>query len=88
MVLYWEEMQKVFYQLKAIEKELLDMYEFCMGMRLPAHSFFLVLEDLHIHFSDVEDNLASISIPALSGEFRPKDDEKVLTRNPLLLAKL
>lgn len=88
MVLYWEEMEKVFKQLQDIEQELLALYEFCMSMHLCAWQVFDSLEDLHIRFSEVEDKLAAIRIPSLSGEYRPRDDEKVLTRNPLLLAKL
>lgn len=88
MVLYWEEMEKVFSELKAIEQELLELYEFCMAMRLNAYEVFECLEDIHCRFSDIDDKLCSISIPALSGEYRPRDDEKVLTRNPLLMAKL
>lgn len=88
MVLYWEDMERVFAELKAIEQELLDLYQFCMSMQLAAHEIFETLEDLHVHFSELEDKLASIPIPTKSGEFRPLDDEKVLTRNPLLLARL
>lgn len=88
MVLYWEEMEKVFKQLQDIEQELIAMYEFCMSMRLNAYEVFDVLEDLHIRFSELEDKLAAIRIPSLSGEFRPRDDDKVLCKNPLTLAKL
>lgn len=88
MVLYWEEMEKVFKQLSDIEQELLAFYEFCMGLRMEAHEVFILLEDIHARFSEVEDKLAAIRIPSLSGEYRPRDDEKVLKRNPLLLAKL
>ena len=88
MVLYWEEMESVFSQLKAMEEELLALYEFCMSMRLCAYEVFEVLEDLHIRFSELEDKLAAIRVPAFTGEYRPRDDEKVLTRNPLVLAKL
>lgn len=88
MVLYWEEMEKVFKQLQDIEQELQAFYEFCMSMRCCAWQVFELLEDLHLRFSEVEHELAAIRIPSLSGEFRPRDDDKVLTRNPLLLAKL
>lgn len=81
-------MEKVFKQLQDIEQELLAMYEFCMGLQLEAHQVFELLEDIHIRFSELEEKLVAIRIPALSGEYRPRDDEKVLTRNPLLLAKL
>lgn len=88
MVLYWEEMQKVFEQLQELEQELLVFYEFCMGLQMEAHQVFELLEDIHIRFSELEEKLVAIRIPSLSGEYRPRDDEKVLTRNPLLLAKL
>lgn len=49
----------------------------------------LVLEDIHLHFCRIEDSLALIRIPdPVTGEYRPQDDDKVLIRNPLLLAKL
>lgn len=88
MVLYWEEMESIFSQLKDIEQELLAMYEFCMSLRLNAYEVFEVLEDLHIRFSELEDRLAAIRILTETGEYRPRDDDKVLTRNPLVLAKL
>jgi hypothetical protein len=81
-------MESVFSQLQAIEQELLAMYEFCMSMRLCAYEVFESLEDLHIRFSELEDKLAAIRVPAFTGEYRPRDDDKVLTRNPLVLAKL
>jgi hypothetical protein len=88
MVLYWEDMETCFAELKAIEQELLDMYQFCMSMQLSAYEIFDSLEDLHVHFSELEDRLASLAVPTSSGEFRPLDDDKVLTRNPLLMARL
>lgn len=88
MVVYFEEMEKVFAELMAIEQELLAMYEFCMGLRFDAYQVFEILEDLHIRFSDIEDRLVAIRIPSPDGEFRPSDDDKILRRNPLSLAKL
>lgn len=88
MILHFEEMQKVFKELQDIEKELTDVYHYAMNLRFKAYTVFYLLEDIHIVFSDIDDRLARIRIPALDGEYRPQDDDKVLTKNPLLMAKL
>lgn len=36
MVVYYEEMESIFAKLTAIEQELLDLYQFCMGLRFNA----------------------------------------------------
>ena len=88
MVVYYEEMEKVFAQLTAIEQELLALYEFCMGLRFDAYQVFELLEDLHVRFTELETKLVAIRIPSPDGEYRPSDDDKVLHRNPLSLARL
>lgn len=88
MILYFEEMQKVFTELKSIEQELTDIYHWAMSLRFKADEVFYVLEDIHMKFSDIDDKLSALRIPSLDGEYRVTDDDKVLTRNPLLMAKL
>lgn len=88
MVVYYEEMESIFRELTAIEQELLVYYEFCMGLRFNAYQVFELIEDLYIRFTELEAKLVAIRIPSPDGEFRPSDDDKVLHRNPLSLARL
>jgi hypothetical protein len=89
MILYFEKIQRDHQELQLIEEELTDIYKWAMDLQLKWDEIPLVLEDIHIHFCRIEDQLALIRIvdPA-TGELRPQDDDKVLLRNPLLMAKL
>lgn len=87
--MYSDLIHSTFDLLKRVEKELTDIYYYQMGLRYDPRDVFYIIEDLHINFCRIEDELSQVTLPeALGADFRPSDDSVVLTKNPLLMARL
>jgi len=87
MVLYFDEMQKCFAELKDMEKALLSIYDDIMAFSFDPRESFALMELYHLRFSIFEERLSKLSVPSPQ-EWRASDEEIRLVRNPLLMVQV
>jgi len=87
MILYYDEMQSTFSELKLIEQDLLQVYNEFQDLYFDPRDVFSLLELTHIRFSEIEDRIVNLSVPEMV-EDRKALDEIRLSRNPLLLIQV